>query len=196
MSASCLERESGVRYKSIEFDLLESQILSGDWDDCIDTLNKIKDVKDDTRSSVLFLVFKQCFLEYLNRGDDSLALSVLQKRVPTLHMSNETVHKLAYNILALKEMELGKLDEDVISELRKKLVMELGKQLPPPIVLRERRLEHLVETSVAAQIDSCIYHNSQDAVLLYEDHCCGRDQIPTETVQVCFLLQSILLFIR
>ncbi|TYI70598.1 hypothetical protein E1A91_D08G232800v1 [Gossypium mustelinum] len=183
-SASCLEIESGVRYKSIEFDLLESQILSGDWDDCIDTLNKIKDVKDDTRSSVLFLVFKQCFLEFLNRGDDSLALSVLQKRVPTLHMSNETVHKLAYNILALKEMELGKLDEDVISELRKRLVMELGKQLPPPIVLPERRLEHLVETSVTAQIDSCIYHNSQDAVLLYEDHCCGRDQIPTETVQI------------
>ncbi|MBA0747805.1 hypothetical protein Gogos_004690 [Gossypium gossypioides] len=41
-------------------------------------------------------------------------------------MSNEIVQKLAYNILALKEMELGKLDEDIISELRKRLVMELG----------------------------------------------------------------------
>ncbi|KAE8673103.1 putative nucleotide binding protein [Hibiscus syriacus] len=181
-SASCLEIESGIRYKSAEFDLLESQILSGDWDDCIDTVNKIKDVKDDTRSSVLFLVFKQCFMEYLNRGDDSLVLSVLQKQVPTLNMSKETVHKLAYNILSFKEM--GKIDEDVISELRKRLVMELRKQLPPPIVLPERRLEHLVETSVTAQIDSCIYHNSRDAVSLYEDHCCGRDQIPTETVQI------------
>lgn len=193
-SASCLESESSIRYKSVDFDLLESQILSGDWDNCIDTVNRIKDLKDDTRSSVLFLVLKHCFLEYLNRGDDSLALSVLQKQVPTLHMSKEMVHKLAYNIFSLKEMELGKLDEDIIFELRKRLVMELGEHLPPPIVLPERRLEHLVETSVVAQIDSCMHHNSQDVVSLYEDHCCGRDQIPTKTVQVCFLLQSILLF--
>ncbi|XVF72123.1 hypothetical protein PTKIN_Ptkin12aG0095200 [Pterospermum kingtungense] len=182
-SASCLESESGIRYKSVDFDLLESQILCGDWDNCIDTVNKIKDLKDDTRSSVLFLVFKHCFLEYLNRGDDSLALSVLQKQVPTLCMSKEMVHKLAY-ILSLKEMELGKLDEDIIFELRKRLLMELGKQFPPPIVVPERRLEHLVETSVMAQIDSCMHHNSQDVVSLYEDHCCGRDQIPTKTVQV------------
>ncbi|XWS31349.1 hypothetical protein CRYUN_Cryun23aG0068800 [Craigia yunnanensis] len=61
--------------------------------------------------------------------------------------------------------------------------MELGKQLPPPIVLPERRLEHLVETSVTAQIDSCMHHNSQeDVVSLYEDHCCGRDQMATETI--------------
>ncbi|XP_022758560.1 WD repeat-containing protein 26 isoform X2 [Durio zibethinus] len=185
-SASCLESESGMRYKSLDFDLLESQILSGDWDNCVDTVNKMKDLKDDTRSSVLFLVFKQCFLEYLNRGDDSLALSVLQKQVPTLHMSKEKVHKLAYSILSLKEMELGKLDEDIICELRKKLVIELGKQLPPHILLPEGRLEHLVETIVTAQIDSCKYqyHNSQDVVSLYGDHCCGRDQIPTETVQI------------
>ncbi|XWS36513.1 hypothetical protein CRYUN_Cryun20dG0091100 [Craigia yunnanensis] len=184
MSASCLESESGIRCKSVDFDLLESQILSGDWDNCIVTVNKIKDLKDDTRSSVLFLVLKQCFLEYLNHGRDSLALSVLQKQVPTLHMSKEKVHKLAYNILSAKEMELGKLDEDIICELRKSLAMELWKQLPPPIVLPERRLEHLVETSVTSQIDSCMYHNSQDVGSLYEDHCCGRDQIPTETVQI------------
>ncbi|XVF21474.1 hypothetical protein REPUB_Repub12eG0093500 [Reevesia pubescens] len=65
-------KESGVRYKSVDFDLLESQILCGDWDNCIDTVNKNKDVKDDSWSSVLFLVFKQYFLEYLNRGYDSL----------------------------------------------------------------------------------------------------------------------------
>ncbi|OMO90532.1 hypothetical protein CCACVL1_07348 [Corchorus capsularis] len=183
-SASCLESESGICYKSVDFEMLESQILRGDWDDCIDTVNKMKDLEDDTRSSVLFLLFKQCFLEFLSCGDDSSALSILRKQVPMLHMSKEKVHKLAYNILSLKKMELGKLDEDVISELRRRLVMELGKQLPPPIVLPERRLEHLVETSVTAQIDSCIYHNSQDVVSVYEDHCCGRDQIPTETVQI------------
>ena len=81
-SASCLESEFGIRYKSVDFDLLELQILSGDWDNCIDTVNKIKDVKDDTRALVLFLVFKQCFLKSLNCGDDSLALSVLKIRFP------------------------------------------------------------------------------------------------------------------
>ncbi|XP_021893774.1 WD repeat-containing protein 26 isoform X1 [Carica papaya] len=81
-------------------------------------------------------------------------------------------------------MESGKIDDSVICDLRKRLLTELETLLPPPIVLPERRLEHLAETAITAQIDSCLYHNSLDDVSLYEDHCCGRDQIPTETVQI------------
>lgn len=188
-SASCLESESGVSYKSPEFKKLELQILNGDWDGCIDTINAFVDLNHETRASVLFLVFKQCFLEYLNRGDDSLALNLLRKRVPSLRMSKEKVHNLASSILCLKEMELGKIDED---DLRKRLLAELERLLPPPVVVPERRLEHLIETAVTSQVDSCLYHNSPVALSLYEDHCCGRDQIPTETVQVGSLSCSCL----
>ncbi|KAK9282019.1 hypothetical protein L1049_004930 [Liquidambar formosana] len=183
-SASCLESESGISYKSVDFELLESQMLSAKWDDCINTLNGIKGLTDDTRASALFMVFKQCLLESLNHGDDSSALAFLRKRVCASQVGKEKVHSLAFGILSLKEMGLAKIDDNVICQLRKRLLSDMERFLPPPISLPENRLEHLVEMAVTAQIDSCMYHNSFGAVSLYEDHCCGRDQIPTETIQI------------
>ncbi|WCJ38244.1 hypothetical protein M5689_019316 [Euphorbia peplus] len=183
-SACSVESESGVSYKSADFELLESQIVEGNWNGCIDTLTGIKELVDETRSSVLFLVFKQCLLEYLSCGNDSMALSVLRKQVPTLRLGKENVCNLASSLLYLKDMELSRLDDNAIFELRKRLLTELEQLLPPPVILPERRLEHLVETALTAQIDSCIYHNSLEAVSVYEDHCCTRKQIPTETIQI------------
>ena len=182
-SAKSLEGESGILYKSAEFELLESQILSGNWDACIDTLDALKELSDETRASALFLVCRQSLLENLIHGDESLALSVLRK-VAALHVGTDKVHHLAFGMISLKEAGLSKGDDDDILELRKKLLTEMEKLLPPPLTLPERRLEHLVEMAVDAQIDSCIYHNSFDLVSLYEDHGCGRDRFPTETIQV------------
>jgi hypothetical protein len=190
-SASCLESESGISYKSVDFELLESQILSGNWDGCTGTLIAMKDSMDERRTSALFLVFKQRLLEYLNRGEHAMALTVLRKEVSALRLGKDKAHKLAQSILSLKDMEFGKVDNNAVCELRKLLLAELEKFLPPAIVLPERRLEHLVETAVTAQFDSCMYHNKLDEVSLYEDHCCGRDQIPTETVQVGFAAEKV-----
>lgn len=187
-SAACLESESSVSYKSAEFKLLESQILSANWDDCVDSLYGFTDLTDETRASAMFLVFKQCLLEFLSRGDYSMALALLRKQISTLKVSKEKVHKLAFGMLLRKEMDLGKMDDHITDELRKRLLRKLEKVLTPPISFPERRLEHLVEMAVSAQIDSCIYHNSTDAITIYEDHNCGRDQIPTETIQVHYLL--------
>uniref|UniRef100_A0A5B7BKJ8 Putative WD repeat-containing protein 26 n=1 Tax=Davidia involucrata TaxID=16924 RepID=A0A5B7BKJ8_DAVIN len=183
-SSACLESESGISYKSMEFGLLESQILNGNWDDCIDCLYGNKDLMDETRASALFLVLKQCLMEYLNHGDDSSALAVLQKWISALHLGREKVHNLAFGIFSPKEMGMGKIDDDAIPESRERLLIELEKLLSPHMTLPERRLEHLVEMAVNAQIDSCMYHNSFDTISLYEDHHCGRNQIPTETVQI------------
>lgn len=184
-SAASLESESGISYKSVELGLLESQILNANWDTCIDTLHGLKELTDETRASALFLMCRQSFLEYLIRGDDSSALSVLRKQISALHVGREKVHNLAFGVLSLKEMGLGKVDDDdVVIESRKKLLTEMEKLLPPPITLPDRRLDHLVELAVNGQIDSCMYHNSFDSVSLYEDHLCGRDQIPTETIQI------------
>ncbi|KAI4349321.1 hypothetical protein L6164_009923 [Bauhinia variegata] len=182
-SASCLELESGISYKSTQFQLLELQILNGDWDGCINTINIIKDMLDETRASVLFLVFRQCLLEYLYCGEYSLALDVLRKKVASLHVDKYKVHSLANSMLSLKDVELSKIN-GVVDDLRRKLINDLEKVLPPPITVPERRLEHLVETTVTSWTDSCLYHSSSNAISLYEDHCCGRDQIPTETIQI------------
>ncbi|KAI8574337.1 hypothetical protein RHMOL_Rhmol01G0346200 [Rhododendron molle] len=191
-SAVSLELESGISCKSMDFGLLESHILNGNWDACIDTLYGLNELTDETRASALFLVCRQRLLECLIHGDDSSALSVLRKQVSALHMGREKVHDLAFGLFSLKEMGLGKVDGEVIIELRKKLLSEMEKLLPPPLTLPERRLEHLVEMAVSGQIDSCMYHNLVDPVSLYEDHRCGRDQIPTETTQLYILLLDTL----
>lgn len=183
-SAVSLELESIISCKSMDFGLLESHILSGNWDACIDVLYGLDELTEEIRASALFLTCRQSLLECLIHGDDSSALSALRKQISALHLGREKVHKLAFGLLSLKEMGLGKVDDAVIIESRKNLLSEMEKLLPPPLTLPERRLEHLVEMAVSGQIDSCIYHNSFDPVSLYDDHRCGRDQIPTETIQI------------
>nr|POF27261.1 hypothetical protein CFP56_12602 [Quercus suber] len=70
-------------------------LLSGNWNGCIDTLNAIKDLMDETRASALFLVFKQCLLECLNRGDDAMALAVLRKAVSASRLGKDKAQNLA-----------------------------------------------------------------------------------------------------
>lgn len=124
-------------------------------------------------------------LECLSHEDDLSALTALQKQVSELKLVTEKIHSLAFNLIFTKEKGVSDVSNYVI-EPRKKLLLEQEKLLPPPITLPERRLEHLVENVVSSQIDSCLYHNYPSAVSIYADHCCGRDQIPMETVQVRF----------
>ncbi|KAM3325692.1 WD repeat-containing protein WDS isoform X3 [Capsicum chacoense] len=184
-SAVCLESESGIAYKSVEFETLESHIRYANWDACIDTLNTLNGLSSDTRASALFLVLKQLFVENLNRGEDSITLEILQKRISGLEVGRETVHNLAFGLLALKELGLDKGDDpDVVDKFRKDLLMELEKALPPPITLPDRRLEYLVEMALWSQIDKCVFHNSVDGISLYEDHHCDGSQFPIKTIQI------------
>lgn len=184
-SASCLEVESGVLFKSKEFQLLESHVLNGNWDGCIGFLNSMRDIMGEAVESALFLVLRQCLMEYIKHGEVTLALDVLRKRVSALHLDRYKVHSLANSMLSLKDTEIGgAVDGDAVRDLRRKLLTDLEKLLPPPILIPDGRLEHLVETTVTAWVDSCLYHNSSNPISLYEDHRCGRDQIPTTTTQV------------
>lgn len=169
-----MESESGVSYKSNEVKLLESLISNGNWDESIGYLNSIKDVLGETRESTLFLVFKQCVMEYLNCGEDALALGVLRKQVSALDVDKCKVHSLAKCLLSFnKDRELGAVDGGdvvvVVHDLLKKLLEDLEKLFPPPVSVPEGRLEHLVESTVMSWVDSCMYHSSSNTISLYEE---------------------------
>ncbi|CAL1361563.1 unnamed protein product [Linum trigynum] len=180
-SALTLESESSISGKSSQLELLESQILQGNWDACIDIINSMEDLVEEARSSALFLLFKQFLSECLNCGNISLALHILRNQVPAL-LVREKVCNLARGIFSLKE--IGFRNNEEIHDLRKSCLCEMEKLLPPPILLAEGRLVYLVEKAIIAQIDCCKYHNTDAGVSLYQDHCCSRDQIPTETFQI------------
>ncbi|XP_077227465.1 transducin family protein / WD-40 repeat family protein isoform X2 [Tasmannia lanceolata] len=195
-SASLLESESGISFISNESTLLKSQILDSKYEDCIHTLNLIEDLVEETRNSASFLVFQQLFFELLSSGDDFSALNVLRKRISPLGMSKEKVQKLACGIVSMREIGLGGKNDVSIDELRRNLVIELEGLLPPPITVPPRRLEYLVEMALTFQLDSCLYHNSPDEISLYEDHCCGRNQIPTETAQILYHHKNEVWFVQ
>ncbi|GER41156.1 transducin family protein / WD-40 repeat family protein [Striga asiatica] len=193
-SASCLETESCITLKSCEFEALESQILNANWDDCIRSLNKMDTLADEMRSSALFIVLEQCLLECLNSGHIPVALDLLRRKFSALKIGKEKLHELSYGLISLKGW--GCTDSDGVLELRERLILKLEKILPPPITLPERRLEHLVEMAVCAQIESCMYHSSSDVVSLYRDHHCDRSQFPTETIQILTCHQNEVWFIQ
>ncbi|WZZ13822.1 hypothetical protein YC2023_106911 [Brassica napus] len=197
-SASCLEQESNISCKSSDFEFLEKQVLTGDWDSSLAVLDRVfDDSRDDSRrNTALYLVLKQCLSEYLKRGETSLALSVLQKQAQVFRVGREKIHMLAFDVITSKEMEPGEVDSGLVQDLRRRLLAELEKLIPTPVVIPGRRLEHLVESAVMNQIDTCMYHNSWDAVSLYEDHRCGRDQIPSETVQVLVAHKNEVWFVQ
>ncbi|XP_051120454.1 WD repeat-containing protein WDS homolog [Andrographis paniculata] len=195
-SVSCLESESGITCKSSEFGSLERQVLNANWDDCIENLDKLSGLSDETRASALFLVLEQCLLEHLNSGEISLALDILRKKFSTLKVGKEMLHKLSHELLLLQEWGLGCMSGDEIAELRRRLVSKLEKVLPPPITLPERRLEHLVEMAVCSQIDGCIHHCSSEKISLYTDHRCSRNQFPTETTQILTDHQNEVWFVQ
>ncbi|KAI3770171.1 hypothetical protein L6452_01294 [Arctium lappa] len=64
-SAACLELEFDISCKSAELKLLESLVLSADWEGCIDSLYGIRDMTDEQRDITLFLVSQQFLLESL-----------------------------------------------------------------------------------------------------------------------------------
>ncbi|XP_073292331.1 WD repeat-containing protein WDS homolog isoform X2 [Primulina huaijiensis] len=195
-TAACLELESCISCKSPELELIESHVLNGDWDGCLESLAKIDGLTDETKASAMFFVLEQRLLESLKGGDISSALDVLWKQIPMLKIGKEKVHKLSYELLSLNEFGLGCIDCDVVHELRKSLLAQLQSVLPQPITLPERRLEHLIEMAICAQIDGCIYHSSSNMTSLYRDHCCVRDQFPTETIQILTDHQNEVWFVQ
>ncbi|XP_073001761.1 WD repeat-containing protein WDS homolog isoform X1 [Typha latifolia] len=182
-AAAELESESGVRLQSPEYYSLLVNIITGKWEDCIATIDSIGDLEREARVMASFLVWKEHFLELLGSGDGLLmAKDVLWYRIAPLGMDRRRVHRLARSMISAE----GVVPVESKVQRRVGLLLDLVAVLPPWVDVPSGRLEHLVETAVVAQIDSCSYHNSTDEVTLYEDHKCSLEQIPSKCSQVLY----------
>lgn len=186
-SGALLEEESGIYLHSSIVNQFRKHILSGSWNESISTLNKIGLVDEKILKSASFLILEQKLFEHLENGRFMDALKTLRSEITPLHISDKQIHELAGCIVspskfALRTLETQGLD---VANSRLKLLEDLQKLLPPTIMIPERRLEHLVEQALNVQREACFFHNSLDSCLsLYSDHQCGRDQIPSRTMQV------------
>ncbi|XP_021886944.1 WD repeat-containing protein 26 [Carica papaya] len=186
-SGALLEEESGIPLHSSVVTLFMQLVMDGKWDESVATLHMI-DLSDETIvKSASFLLLEQKFFELLKMEKLTAALDTLRNEIVPLHVNMKRVHELASCLispsLCLMLASSGQDTEGAKS--RSKILDKLQKLLPASVMIPEKRLEHLVEKALDVQRDACVFHNTLDSDLsLYSDHQCGRNQIPSKTVQI------------
>ncbi|XP_068654312.1 WD repeat-containing protein 26 homolog isoform X2 [Aristolochia californica] len=186
-SGKLLEEESGIPLHSSMVNLFRKQVLDGQWDASVSTLQKIGLSDENILKSASFLILEKKFFELLENDKVMDALKTLRSEIVPLGINTKRIHELSGCLVCPAPCEmLGLNSQDFIKvNLRLKLLENLQNLLPPTVMIPERRLEHLVEQALNVQREACVFHNSLDSSLsLYSDHQCGRDQIPSQTVQV------------
>ncbi|KAF7815685.1 WD repeat-containing protein 26-like protein [Senna tora] len=184
-SGAHLEEESGIPVNSSVVNLLMQQIQDGNWDGSLDTLRKIGLVDESIVRSASFLIMEQKFFELLNGEKIMDALKTLRTEVAPLCTNSSRIRELSSCIVSKSICgDASSTQQDTVRiRSRSELLEELQKLLPPTIMVPEKRLEHLVEQALILQREACQFHNSDKEMSLYSDHQCGKDQIPSRTLQ-------------
>ncbi|CAL1389658.1 unnamed protein product [Linum trigynum] len=186
-SGAHLEEESGIPLHSSAVDMFMHQILDGNWGESVATLHSIGLKDESTVKSASFLILEQKFFELLDGGKIMDALKTLRTEIAHLCASSNQLRELSSNLVSFSHgASVGSSNQvNLRAKSRPKLLQELQELLPPTIMVPERRLEQLVEQALTLQRDACVFHNSLDReISLYTDHQCGRDQIPSRTLQI------------
>ncbi|XP_044493515.1 WD repeat-containing protein 26 homolog [Mangifera indica] len=186
-SGALLEEESGISLRSSVVNLFMQKVMGREWDESVATLHMIGISDEMTVKSMSFLILEQKFLELLQMEKVSAALNTLRNEIVPLQINMSRVHELAACIISFSESSmLGVSYRDTDgAKPRSILLAKLQKLLPASVMIPEKRLVHLVENALDVQRGSCSFHNILDSNLsLYSDHQCGRNQIPSQTLQI------------
>ncbi|XP_012483467.1 WD repeat-containing protein 26 homolog [Gossypium raimondii] len=186
-SGAHLEEESGIPLHSSVVNVFMRQILEGNWDESVVTLRNIGLTDERTVKSASFLILEQKFFELLDEEKAMDALNTLRTEIAPLGVNDSRVRELSSYIVSPSYCSLTRSpkQDTVRARSRSKLLEELQKLLPATVMVPEGRLEHLVEQALVLQRDACMFHNSLDKEMsLYSDHQCGRDQIPSQALQI------------
>ncbi|KAI3711096.1 hypothetical protein L2E82_40934 [Cichorium intybus] len=182
-----LEQESGIPFHSSIVTVFIQQILDGSWDESLSSLHKIGIMDETITKSACFIILQQKFFELLDKQKVMDALKTLRNEIAPLSINNIRVRELSSLILSpslriidgISGLELTK------SKPRSELLEDLQKLFPPNVMIPERRLLQLVEQALDLQNETCLFHNSlAGETSLFTDHRCGRDKIPSQTVQI------------
>ena len=185
-SGAVLEEESGITLHCPSVNLFRKQVLDGNWDNAVVTLNTLGLLDENTVKSAAFLLLEQKFFELLRNDNLMGAIKTLRSEISPLGVNRKRVHELSSCVISSPQnflLGFSKLGIEC-SNSRFKLLEELQKVLPPTVMVPERRLENLVEQALTVQREACYLHNSIDGLSLYMDHHCGKDQIPSRALQV------------
>ncbi|KAK2431475.1 WD repeat-containing protein [Trifolium repens] len=178
-SGERLEEESGIPLHSPGVNLFTQQVLDGNWDESVATLHKIGLADENVVRLASCLILEQKFFELLHGEKVMEALMTLREEITPLCNYSSRIRELSSCLVSPSSKQ------DIVKvRSRSKLMEELQKLLPPTVMIPEKRLEHLVEQALILQTETCPFHNSMDKMSLYSDHRCGKELIPSRTVQI------------
>nr|XP_016486134.1 PREDICTED: WD repeat-containing protein 26-like [Nicotiana tabacum]XP_016486135.1 PREDICTED: WD repeat-containing protein 26-like [Nicotiana tabacum] len=182
-TGALLEEESGIPLHSSQVHLFMQKILDGRWDESVATLHKIGLVDEKIVKLASFVILEQKFFELLDREEVMDALKTLRTEIAPLCVNSDRVRELSLCIISPSGVSSG---QDIVKmKPRTKLLEELQRLLPPTVMIPEKRLIHLVEQALELQVEACLFHNSLVSEMsLLTDHHCGRDQLPSQTLQI------------
>ncbi|KAK3004188.1 hypothetical protein RJ639_019639 [Escallonia herrerae] len=186
-TGALLEEESGIRLHSTAVALLLDQVQGEKWEESLVTLHKIGLSDEITVKRASFLLLEQKFFDLLKEENLMAALDTLRNEIVPLSVNVGRVRELASCIICPSQcMALRISSQDgTDANSRSRFKEKLEKLLPAAVMIPERRLEHLVEQALDVQRDACVFHNTLDSEFsLYVDHQCGRNQIPSHTLQI------------
>ncbi|GFS42503.1 transducin family protein [Actinidia rufa] len=181
-----LQEESGIQLHPSAVSLFMQQVLDGKWDESLATLRSMVLDDESVAKSASFLILEQKFVELLKEGKIMDALHTLRTEIVPLSVKMGRVHELAASMISPSQtVVLGLSSQDnSIAISRSRFLEKLQKLLPAAVMIPERRLENLVEQALDMQRFNCVFHNTLDSELsLLSDHQCGRNQIPSQTLQ-------------
>ncbi|CAI8596453.1 unnamed protein product [Vicia faba] len=168
-SGEHLEEESGIPLNSFVVNLFKQQILDGDWDKSVATLNQIGLEDESIIKAATILILEQKFFELLGEDKVMEALKTLRTEITHLCVDSTKIRKLSSCMLSPSGQGL---------RTRSKLLEELEDLIPPTVMIPEKRLERLVEQALILQRVASLCHNSLNKKMtLNPDHSEGKSQI-------------------
>eukprot|EP00993_Chasmostoma_nieuportense_P005547 NODE_616_length_2011_cov_48.557325_g572_i0.p1 GENE.NODE_616_length_2011_cov_48.557325_g572_i0~~NODE_616_length_2011_cov_48.557325_g572_i0.p1 ORF type:complete len:589 (-),score=177.28 NODE_616_length_2011_cov_48.557325_g572_i0:125-1891(-) len=182
-SMQALQQESGMLLHSQHIKEFRSCLSEGDWDQVIALLPKLK-ISDDNLQYVHFLIYRQKYLELLERGERKAAVYCARNELSPLAPEPKALHKLTGLVMCPDPATLFKRaawdGKDGCS--RTLLLSTLHEYISSDQILQEQRLYTLLQQSQAYQRQHCLFHNTtQDHCSLLQDHLCPKSSIPQHT---------------
>lgn len=186
-TGACLEEESGIPFHSSTVTVFIQQILDGNWDGSLASLYKIGILEESIIKSASFMILQQKFFELLDHGKLMEALKTLRTEISPLEINSNRVRDLSSFILSPTYKIIDGVSGQGMVKLkpRSQLLEDLQQLFPPTVMIPDKRLLQLIEQALDLQREACFFHNSSvGETSLFTDHHCGRDQIPSQTVQI------------
>ncbi|KAI1262555.1 WD40 repeat-like protein [Xylariaceae sp. FL1019] len=197
-AAQSVSQESGYELETPTVAAFRTAVLDGDWKQAESLLDGAAEhseadesisgnglilAKGAVLNTMRFWIRQQKFMELLEQGKHSPALTVLRNEVTPLCQNHQALQFLSGLImLGTKEEMRAKANFDGIEQSRAVLLRQLSKCISPSVMLPEQRLVTLLHKVNANQINECLWHSSARPPSLYSDHVCYPRDFPAHCV--------------